>query len=321
MNNPIPTSRIIVMIGFLYVLAAVYLSPDLFFKNLFQFIFVFLPSSLVLPVIGLFIVAIARSPKTPLTFSIRILKSRGVSPSIIIMGICFIMTSFWTFKYYIPKFVPFYADPYLAYLDEAIHFGEPWIFLHSITSPNLMPILVLIYFPGWAIQFSFGILYAAYHADNSARARYFIAFLFTIVILGNLIATATASVGPIFYEKFVDHIRFNGLSSALHKSPSSSVIFDFADRLYSAYHYGVNNFFAGISAMPSIHVAVATLNALFLSSISTLAGIAGWIFAGVTLFCSVYFGWHYAIDGYVSIILVCIIWKIATYLTLQKIDE
>lgn len=67
----------IVTIGSLYVLAVVYLSPYLFLKNLSQFMFVFLPYLLVLPIIGLFIVAIARSPKSPLSFSIRLLKSRG----------------------------------------------------------------------------------------------------------------------------------------------------------------------------------------------------------------------------------------------------
>lgn len=39
--------------------------------------FVFLPYLLALTIIGLFIVAIARSSKSPLTFSIRLLKSRG----------------------------------------------------------------------------------------------------------------------------------------------------------------------------------------------------------------------------------------------------
>ena len=63
------------------------------------------------------------------------------------------------------------------------------------------------------------------------------------------------------------------------------------------------------AAMPSMHVALATLNALFLSRINRAAGVLGWAFLGITQVGSVYFGWHYAIDGYVSIIAVLVLWR------------
>jgi hypothetical protein len=57
-----------------------------------------------------------------------------------------------------------------------------------------------------------------------------------------------------------------------------------------------------------MHVAVVTLNALMLSGINRFVGALGWLYAGVISVASVYLGWHYAIDGYVSIALVSLIW-------------
>ncbi|MER8645783.1 phosphatase PAP2 family protein [Mesorhizobium sp. M1252] len=61
--------------------------------------------------------------------------------------------------------------------------------------------------------------------------------------------------------------------------------------------------------MPSFHVAMVTLNALLLSSINRPAGIFAWLYVAAIMLGSVYFSWHYAIDGYVSIILIWLIWR------------
>lgn len=46
--------------------------------------------------------------------------------------------------------------------------------------------------------------------------------------------------------------------------------------------------------MPSVHVAIATLNAFYLARLNRWLGVAGWAFAIFILFGSVYTGWHYA---------------------------
>jgi membrane-associated phospholipid phosphatase len=66
--------------------------------------------------------------------------------------------------------------------------------------------------------------------------------------------------------------------------------------------------FAGISAMPSIHLAMATLFAFLAFEVRKWLG---WVFVGYTaliLIGSIILGWHYAIDGYSGIILASIIW-------------
>ena len=65
--------------------------------------------------------------------------------------------------------------------------------------------------------------------------------------------------------------------------------------------------FYGIAAMPSLHVAAVVFIAIFVTQVSPIAGIFAWIFAGVTLFGSVLLQWHYAVDGYVGIVLAIVV--------------
>ena len=52
-----------------------------------------------------------------------------------------------------------------------------------------------------------------------------------------------------------------------------------------------------MSAFPSMHVAVATVTALYLAERSRLLGLIGAAFWAVVMFLSVYTGYHYALDG------------------------
>ena len=92
----------------------------------------------------------------------------------------------------------------------------------------------------------------------------------------------------------------------------------FAGYLLDNYNAGTPALGTGISAMPSMHVAIATLNALMLSSLGRWQAVAGWAFAAIILFGSVYTGWHYAIDGYVSMLVVGVIWQKTRFLAAQE---
>src|SRR5690606_22316216 len=59
---------------------------------------------------------------------------------------------------------------------------------------------------------------------------------------------------------------------------------------------------SGISAFPSVHVGVATLTLLYLVERSRHLLLPGIAFLAVILVLSVYTGYHYAIDGYFSIV-------------------
>jgi membrane-associated phospholipid phosphatase len=76
--------------------------------------------------------------------------------------------------------------------------------------------------------------------------------------------------------------------------------------------------FGGISAMPSIHLAMATLFALLAFSVRRWLGI---VFIGYVLVIqigSVILGWHYAVDGYAGILLALLIWYAVNRFTMSS---
>ncbi len=81
----------------------------------------------------------------------------------------------------------------------------------------------------------------------------------------------------------------------------------FQQYLWDNYEAGTARFASGISAFPSIHVAMVTMNALFLWEWSRKIGLAGFAYVAIILASSVCLAWHYAIDGYVSILVVTVL--------------
>jgi hypothetical protein len=72
---------------------------------------------------------------------------------------------------------------------------------------------------------------------------------------------------------------------------------------------------SGISSMPSMHVSIACLVVFACWRTHYVAlKLFGGVFFLVILLGSVHLGWHYAIDGYLSIISTTLIWKFSAYL-------
>ena len=71
---------------------------------------------------------------------------------------------------------------------------------------------------------------------------------------------------------------------------------------------------AAISAFPSMHVAVATIWAIYMTERSWFFAPVAIGFAVTILFLSVYTGWHYAVDGYVSIAVILAIYAAVRHL-------
>src|SRR5690606_16080164 len=92
-------------------------------------------------------------------------------------------------------------------------------------------------------------------------------------------------------------------------SDAGQSISNAVDYLLATYRGGPVTAGTGISAMPSMHLAIATLNALLFLRLSRVAGLVTLVYLATTLFGSVYLGWHYAVDGYVSIVAVILLWR------------
>ena len=147
-------------------------------------------------------------------------------------------------------------------------------------------------------------------ADHRARVgRAMLLYLFCWIFLGNIVATAFASVGPVFYDAAHGGDRFAGLDVVLHHSASAgSMVAATQAYLLEAYQSRSMSFGSGISAFPSIHVAIATMVALYVIERVPVLMPVGVGYVLVTFFLSIWTGYHYALDGYASILLIFVAW-------------
>jgi hypothetical protein len=225
---------------------------------------------------------------------------------------CLIFSAAFTFlKTSIPSIVPFYADPWFTNLDKALHGGaDPWVWTHQFAnwiSPNAVATL---YFIIWGFPAAFFPFFLAISDNDTARkTRFLILYCFVWIGLGNVIATLGSSVGPVYYDRLLGTERFTDLINALGSSGiAAGHVGTVQDGLWRVYSELGQMIGSGISAFPSVHVGVATLVMLYLCERSRWLVPAAITFLAMIQFCSVYIGWHYAVDGYFSFLAVTGVW-------------
>ncbi len=268
--------------------------------------FLALPGLLLL---GLAVTAALAAPRAPISHLAGMLRARAAGAAATIALFCVGLAAFTTLKHQIPFWLPFFADRPLAALDAQLHFGQPWRWTHAVAPEGASRLLYLLYGPVWLLQWLGLMLVAAFLRDDALRRRYLISLVAVLGLLGTVGRVLGASAGPIFFDRMFGGATFADLGPELAASPGGAAMLGVSDYLFEAYESGAARFGSGISAMPSIHVAMAALNAQFLGALDRRLGLVGWAFAGAILFGSVYFGWHYALDGYVSLLAVALVWR------------
>ena len=214
----------------------------------------------------------------------------------------------------------FFADPFFAVVDRALHFGvDPWVFTHAAVNAvgwtNFVHDSSLLYALWWAIPAFYLPAIIALLGDPEERARrYIILYFFSWIVLGNVVAFLGLSAGPIYYDRLFGTEVYADMHASLAAAGIGNSWFGgVQEGLWDAYVEEAQAIGSGISAFPSVHVAMITVTALYLQERHVLLGLIGWaLFAGV-LFVSVWTGYHYAIDGYASAIAV-----IALHLFLKR---
>lgn len=227
----------------------------------------------------------------------------------ILLASCFILfwPSFTTLKLVIPKIQPFWFDRYLIEIDRWLHFGvEPWRIIHSTGLFNESAVFDFIYFKMWLCATTFGLLYIIYFdKDHRRRTHYIFLFVLTWVILGNILALIFSSAGPLYVERLNGNPAFRDLMSALVAAGyDKSGFFIVQNELWQNFTLDKQQFGSGISAFPSVHVGVACVTSLYMAERSRWLKAPALAFVILILAGSVFCGWHYAIDGYVSIVVV-----------------
>jgi len=219
--------------------------------------------------------------------------------------------AFLYFKRMILVIQPFAWDRRIADWDRALHFGrDPWTLLDGWLGHPLLTNAIDVAYHLW---FPLGVVLVAWQAftvRDRVRMQFLVSYMLVWMILGTGAATLLSSAGPCYYGLVTgDGARFAPLLDYLARvHEAHGLLAVETQRFLWAGYQGTIPIHLGISAMPSIHVALSVLYAILGWKTAPWLGAALTIFAIVIQVGSVHLGWHYALDGYVSILATPLLW-------------
>lgn len=206
-------------------------------------------------------------------------------------------------------------DLVCAKLDKFLHFGH---YPHEIIIPvvNALKLAQLLDFlyAGWLVVMYVVTAWNIF-GDTSVyrRLRFLWAYLLAWILLGSIGATYMSSVGPLFLQYFVPEHKdlYAGLVQNFNDITKDNFFFAAKTRvLLLKWTNNVEQVFQpnALSAMPSMHVAVAWLMTLYARAYSRKLFYVSAAFTFAVIVGTVYFGFHYAVDSYLSIPVVTALW-------------
>jgi len=244
----------------------------------------------------------------------RFVNSRRICMALpIFLLLPLLMASFSYMKRLIPVFHPFDWDPVLARWDQMLHGGyHPWELLQPVLGHPYVSLVVNLVYNFWFFVL-FGVIF--WQTFSIARPRLRMRYLMTLgliwILLGNVAATLMASAGPVYYARITGlPDPFAPLMDYLRAADEIVPIWALRaqDYLWEAQSQSTLALGAGLSAMPSIHLATTFSFALLGFATRRSLGIAFTVMTVLILIGSVHLGWHYALDGYVAIVCTWLIW-------------
>lgn len=195
----------------------------------------------------------------------------------------------WT-KPLLNHFVPFWADPALAHIDRLLFLGhDPWRLLGWL---NSMP-MAIFYHRGWFAFMIITLLVVLYQPPSPQKSALMLTYFLLWTLVGPAIHTLLPAAGPVFFQRLGYGSEFAGIQLPEEMR-------EMRDFLWAYYRQGRFGPGAGISAMPSLHIATT---AWMVIAIHVHARRWTWPMAlvGLVIFLlSMSLGWHYAIDGIVG---------------------
>ncbi|WP_456388764.1 phosphatase PAP2 family protein [Profundibacter sp.] len=240
-----------------------------------------------------------------------VLRARLPLVGLALIATVFLQSGFTILKNVMSFITPYFADPFMANLDSALHFGvDPWVIAHWIGGYLPTDLMIYSYLTIWALPaFALPVIIALTDGDRARMTRTLILYAVAWAFVGNVLAFAGLSVGPVYYDRLLGGERFADLTVALVESGvTASSIGITQQALWEIYAGQSALIGSGISAFPSVHVAVATVAAIYMCERSKWLVPLAATFLFFTFYLSVFTGYHYAVDGYASIIVIFIVW-------------
>ena len=221
-------------------------------------------------------------------------------------------SAFLPLKYAIPHEVPFWLDRPIALFERWSFLGaDPWLLLDRLLGWATVPMDWLY---GCWLPVQMLVLFSLILARPShAKARALTAYVLAWFLLGAVAAVFLSSVGPLFYDRVYGGGMFSSLSATL-RARGAWIAIGESNRMWSAMAGKDPGLIAGISAVPSIHVAISLWIYLTARELVPRAAALALLYFLSVWIGSVQLGWHYASDGLLGSIGMLGVWQATRWL-------
>lgn len=225
-----------------------------------------------------------------------------------------LLSVFAVWKASIPFLAPWHWDVTFVGIERALHGGQvPQELTRRWFGPQATVFLDRMYYL-WFRLLALFVVWQSFRRPSPSRTRTLLALALAYVLLGNVGALLLSSGGPVYYDHLVSgpnpyavHAAYLASIPGLHALEIQHLIWRWL--ITDTYIP-----FGSISAMPSMHVAVATVMALACWEWDRRLGALAWAYALVILVASVHLDWHYAVDGYVAILGTFLVWRASAWI-------
>lgn len=229
------------------------------------------------------------------------------------LGVAIVLLPYFSkMKAAIPLFNAYTWDDAFVRWDRAIFFGyDAWQILQPLLGYPMVTAFLALLYQLWFLLLYPGVLFFAFaRIDHSVRRQFFLSYVLSWTLVGGLMATILASVGPCFVGPMLGDPRFDAQMAYLEAANTHYPIMTLSVQamLLEWYANAQNGLGSGITAMPSMHCAIAFLYWIAVRRVSARWGAFFGVFFFITWLSSVHLAYHYAVDGLVSLLAVAVIW-------------
>jgi hypothetical protein len=245
--------------------------------------------------------------------------TRPVKAGLPLLGVAIVLLPYFSkMKSAIPLFNDYTWDQTFIAWDRAIFFGyDAWEVLQPILGFPVVTAFLALLYQLWFLLLYPGVMFFAFaKIDRTVQRQFFLSYMLSWTLIGGLMATLLASVGPCFVAPLLGYDTFDAQMAYLNAANEHVpiMVLPVQELLLEWYSKAEDGLGSGITAMPSMHVAIAFLYWIAVCRISPKWGAAFGVFFAVIWISSVHLAYHYAVDGLVSVIAVAAIWTLSKWI-------
>lgn len=216
----------------------------------------------------------------------------------------------------------FLWDQTFAHIGRSIFGQSPWTITHvyfgTVAGTRVLDAAYRSLLP---LMFGLPLVTAVLVTDPRRRFQILFTWTASWILIGTLAGWFFASAGPCFYNTFIaydpDYAELQrrlaeiGRVAAAQGHPIASLSYQSGLMMtYRTHDFAPGG---GISAMPSMHVAMVTLVALAAWQFNRLLGVIGIYVVFAVWIATIHFGWHYFVDGPVGAAMMVVLWIAARH--------